>query len=222
MNLDHYSTLIFDCDGVILNSNKIKTESFYEVTYTISIEAAIDLVNYHKRNGGISRYKKFNYFQEKIINKYFPNKTLNIQELLESYSKEVMRNLLKCEIAKGLKELNDCYKNKKWIVVSGSDEKELNNVLNKRGISNFFCGGIYGSPDSKEKIFKKLIENKIIEFPALYIGDSKYDYLASRKFNIDFIFLYSWTEFNDWRKFIKDNKICFFKDLNEIYKILKD
>ena len=27
-----YTNLFFDCDGVILNSNLIKTNSFYEVT----------------------------------------------------------------------------------------------------------------------------------------------------------------------------------------------
>ena len=32
IDLSKYQTLIFDCDGVILNSNKIKTQAFYEVS----------------------------------------------------------------------------------------------------------------------------------------------------------------------------------------------
>ena len=56
LNLSSYKTIIFDCDGVILNSNKIKTEAFYNVTATYGIEAANELVSYHKLNGGISRY----------------------------------------------------------------------------------------------------------------------------------------------------------------------
>jgi len=31
IELKQYKTLIFDCDGVILNSNKIKTQAFYDV-----------------------------------------------------------------------------------------------------------------------------------------------------------------------------------------------
>ena len=31
INLLQYQTLIFDCDGVVLNSNKIKTQAFYDV-----------------------------------------------------------------------------------------------------------------------------------------------------------------------------------------------
>ena len=30
-NLNKYKSLIFDCDGVILNSNKIKTDAFRKV-----------------------------------------------------------------------------------------------------------------------------------------------------------------------------------------------
>ena len=61
-NLKSYKNLIFDCDGIILNSNKIKTEAFKEVVYHYGKEAAEELVQFHIMNGGISRYEKFNYF----------------------------------------------------------------------------------------------------------------------------------------------------------------
>ena len=32
INLKKYKTLVFDCDGVILDSNRIKTEAFYRTT----------------------------------------------------------------------------------------------------------------------------------------------------------------------------------------------
>jgi len=54
-----YKTLVFDCDGVVLNSNKIKTQAFYEATKQFGHESAQALVDYHVANGGISRYAKF-------------------------------------------------------------------------------------------------------------------------------------------------------------------
>ena len=218
MLFDNFATLIFDCDGVILNSNKIKTQAFFNVTKSISKPAADDLVNYHKTNGGISRYKKFFYFQENIICKYIPNIKLNIKELIDSYSKEVIMNLIKCDTTAGLEKLKCTYKNKNWIVVSGSDEKELNYVFNKKNIAHLFEGGIYGSPESKEKIFEREIKRKNIKFPALYFGDSKYDFIAASKYDIDFIFLYGWTEFNDWRSFIKEYKINYYRDFIDILR----
>ena len=61
--LQKYKTLIFDCDGVVLNSNKVKTEAFYEtVVKKYGSQAATALADHHKTNGGISRYKKFEFF----------------------------------------------------------------------------------------------------------------------------------------------------------------
>ena len=69
-NLKLYKNLIFDCDGIIFNSNKIKTEAFKEVVSHYGNEAAKELVKFHVMNGGISRYKKFNYFFETIASNH--------------------------------------------------------------------------------------------------------------------------------------------------------
>ena len=59
--LKSYKNLIFDCDGIILNSNKIKTEAFKEVVSHYGDNAAEELVKFHVMNGGISRYEKFKF-----------------------------------------------------------------------------------------------------------------------------------------------------------------
>ena len=53
---------MFDCDGVLLNSNSLKTDAFYKSALDWGASPAKDLVNYHVQNGGISRYQKFDYF----------------------------------------------------------------------------------------------------------------------------------------------------------------
>jgi len=59
LDLANYKTLVFDCDGVILNSNKLKTQAFYQATLPYGESKAQAMVNYHVQNGGISRYRKF-------------------------------------------------------------------------------------------------------------------------------------------------------------------
>src|SRR5210317_13281 len=95
--IKEYKTIIFDCDGVILNSNKIKTEAFYEVTKHFGHEFAESLVNYHVANGGVSRYEKFKYFITQILQKPY-NKLLN-EELLKHFSKYVKESLITAEVA---------------------------------------------------------------------------------------------------------------------------
>lgn len=216
MKLAKYRTIIFDCDGVLLNSNKIKTEAFFDVASKFSLNAAKDLVNYHQQNGGISRYKKFEYFEKSIIKKYVPDIKLETENLLKFYSEEVKNKLLICEVAKGLNELKKLYCESKWMVVSGSDEKELNFIFKERFIYKYFTAGIFGSPADKETILKREINNNNICYPAVYIGDSKYDYLVSKKCNLDFIFLSKWTELKDWENFTLSNDIVCFTELNNL------
>ena len=56
--------------------------------------------------------------------------------------------------------------------------------------------------------------------PALFVGDSKYDYIASKNCGVDFLFLSQWTEFKDWEKFTKKNNIFVIKEFKELEKIL--
>ncbi len=210
--LSKYKTLIFDCDGVLLDSNKIKTAAFYESTRQICEIAALELTDYHKKNGGISRYEKFNYFASEIVE----DQELDISVLLKSYKNYVIEKLLSCPIAKGIQELRDKTIDAKWMVVSGGDQEELRMVFKKRGLIDFFDSGIYGSPEDKVKILVREIEVENVLFPALYIGDSKYDFSVSVKMNLDFIFINGWTEVTDWEKWTSANNIKYVKKISEI------
>ena len=65
-----YKSIIFDCDGVILNSNEIKTASFKKILVQFNRNAVNEFLNYHKNNGGVSRYIKIEYFLTSILPKY--------------------------------------------------------------------------------------------------------------------------------------------------------
>ena len=54
---------------------------------------------------------------------------------------------------------------------------------------------VYLVPDDKKVIFQREINNHNILFPAIFFGDSRYDYISSLDFNIDFVFVSQWTEF---------------------------
>ena len=53
--------IIFDFDGVILDSVNIKTEAFYKLFEQYGSKIANQVVDYHIINGGMSRFKKFEY-----------------------------------------------------------------------------------------------------------------------------------------------------------------
>ena len=205
MKYIEYKTIIFDCDGVILNSNKIKSNSFYEVTCEFGVDLAKKFEKYHKINGGVSRFKKFQYFIDEIL----PKNSIkpSIEYLLEKYSSNIFKKLLECEINSDIRNLykNSCEDN--WMVISGSKQSELIQIFKQRNISHFFKKGIFGSPNSKIEIFNREISNKNILRPAIYLGDSQYDFEVAKRFNIDFLFVSDWTEFSEYQHYCLQNKI---------------
>lgn len=209
-----YKTIVFDCDGVILNSNKVKTNAFYKAALAYGEQAAQALVEYHVANGGISRYKKFSYFLEKIVPSFTANKTRpRLEELLNHYAEAVLQGLLSCEVAEGLEELRLKTSATNWLIVSGGDQTELRKVFSVRGLDKYFDGGIFGSPDTKDEILEREISNGNIHQPALFLGDSKYDYQAASAAGLDFIFLIDWTEVEDYRTWTISQNIFFEKNL---------
>ncbi len=203
--MNKFSSLVFDCDGVILNSNKIKTKAFYDVAKVYGHKPAQALKEYHVQNGGISRYAKFEYFLTHILGKSSNETELN--SLLGNFSMEVKNALLTCEVVKGLGELRAKTPHTKWLVVSGGDQAELREVFAQRGLDKLFDSGIYGSPDTKDTILEREIKNQTIVRPSLFLGDSKYDYQAATHAGLDFVFIGQWTEIKDWQGWATDNDI---------------
>lgn len=218
-DLTKYKTLVFDCDGVILNSNQVKTDAFYNAALPYGKAFAEKLVEYHVNHGGISRYAKFEYFLKNII----PNDILEkdtfdsqLKILLTSYAQLVHQGLLECEVAPGLEELRDLTLDTKWLIVSGGDQAELNEIFSKRKLSHLFNGGIYGSPDTKDEILSREIKNGNIIEPALFIGDSKYDYQAANQAGLDFIFLSGWSEVESWENWCNIKNLTYTNSIKNL------
>lgn len=202
--LNAYQTLVFDCDGVVLNSNHVKTNAFYKVALAYGEVAAKTFVKYHTDNGGISRYKKFSHFLDAIAPKV---EGPDLAELLDRYSDEVIEGLLTCDIASGLAELRQQIPDSRWLIVSGGDREELRLVFEKRGLARLFDGGIFGSPAPKKEILDREKASSNIKADALFIGDSKYDYESAQHADLDFVFISGWSEVSDWPSWVERNKI---------------
>jgi len=216
-----YSTYIFDCDGVVLDSNKVKTEAFYQATLPYGEAAAQAMVDYHVANGGVSRYKKFAHFLEQIVPDYAEQRNpaeqpSGLEMLLQAYAGHVREGLLVCEVAPGLEALREQTPNARWLIVSGGDQAELRDVFASRGIAEWFDGGIFGSPDTKDEILARELTSGNIQQPALFLGDSKYDHQAASAAGLDFVFLGGWSEVAGWQAWTAELGIATAENIGEI------
>ena len=217
-----YSSLIFDCDGVILNSNEIKTASFRKILKGYEQDAIEEFINYHKKNGGISRYIKLEYFLSNILPKYCLNYKINpseLENLIKNYSYACTESLSNSEVTKNLKEIRKITRNIPWLIVSGGDQNELRSVFKNKKIYQYFNGGIFGSPEKKIDILKREINKGNINYPALMFGDSKIDHFVADSNKIDFIFVSQWTDFKEYKAYCKNHSIKTISYLFDFFKI---
>lgn len=203
--LERYKTIVFDCDGVLLNSNKIKTDAFREVALPYGADKADELVAYHRTRGGVSRYSKLEYFVHNILKAAV--EPPEVDALVRAYATNVHENLMLCELTEGLKELRDRTAGKRWMIVSGGAQDELRQIFRRRGLDFMFDAGIFGSPHTKDEIFSREFRSSPEILPAMYLGDSRYDHEACRRAGLDFIFVSDWTEFLGWRDYCAQKSI---------------
>ncbi len=178
--------IIFDFDGVILDSNDVKTKSFELLFADFDKEYVVKLIEFHKKNGGISRYEKIRYFFKNILHESI-NKKL-IEDFAKRYSLLTKEKLCdRAYIIKDTFEFIRSYHDRLNLhIASGSDEEDLIYVCKRLDLQTYFMS-INGSPMSKEKIVKNILKNHSYnKAQTILIGDSINDKEAALKNDIAF------------------------------------
>lgn len=205
VNLDAYHTLVFDCDGVILNSNQVRARAFYNAALPYGKHHAEALQAFHILHGGVSRYVKFEILLRDMVG--VPVTDEAMQALLHAFTTEATIGLLQCEIAPGLETLRRATPHARWILVSGADERELRDVFALRNIAAWFDGGIFGSPSNKDDILQRELAAENLKLPAMFFGDSRYDHQAATRAGLDFVFVSDWTDMKGWEEYCQQHSV---------------
>jgi len=178
--------ILFDFDGVILDSMPVRDFGFREIFKEFDKELVAKLIEYNNLNGGLSRYVKIRYFYEELLEKTISEE--KVRELSQKFS-EIMRKELpnkKYMIKETVKFIEDNHKKYNLHIVSGSDGDELRFLCKELEIDKFFLS-IDGSPTPKNQLVAHVLqENNYLENETILIGDSINDYEAAKVNNIDF------------------------------------
>lgn len=216
LSIKEYKTIVFDCDGVVLDSNVVKTKAYFSTAKNLGATdaEAQALVDYHVKLGGISRYHKFDWYLREVLHEAATDKA--IKTLLDEFSRELEVGLMQCDMAKGLFELREAMPDSNWMILSGGDQQEIRNLFAKRQLAHMFNGGLFGSPDNKDEVLAREKTNGNIQMPALFIGDAKYDFEAANRAGLDFLFLSAWTEVHDWQAYCKENNLTVLSNIQAL------
>lgn len=177
--------IIFDFDGVIIESAGIKTEAFRKLFagYPGHLD---EIVGYHLKYQGISRYVKFRRIYKEILKKDITKK--DEETLGKRFSEIVLREILSAPFVAGARDFLEANSKKFHLfVASGTPEEELMGIISARGLKKYF-EAIHGSPDDKTDIIRSIgSKHGFLENEMVYIGDADSDRIAAGRAGILFI-----------------------------------
>lgn len=178
--------IIFDFDGVILDSMPIKTDAFREIFKSFAPDAVEELVKYHIQNGGISRFVKIRYFFETILGEYTSN--CDVMRYADMFSDVVVKNLSdsKYLISETIEFIKSRHGKERLFVASGAEQNELRFLCDRFALTPYF-EKILGSPTPKTALLASILDGYALgALDCVMIGDSINDYEAASQNGIPF------------------------------------
>jgi HAD superfamily hydrolase (TIGR01549 family) len=178
--------IIFDFDGVILDSVNVKTDAFREMYTIYGDDVAQRVVDHHVRNGGISRYEKFKYCHKHFLN--ISLSSTEVDHMASEFSKMVFTKVCNSEYIQGALEFLN-YSHEKYLtfICTGTPESEIIQILKSKNLGKYF-NAVYGSPKTKGEIIKNIMNDRNLHSEEiLFIGDAMTDYNASQETDVNFI-----------------------------------
>ncbi|MCQ0113111.1 HAD family hydrolase [Zhouia amylolytica] len=177
--------IFFDFDGVIAESVNAKTEAFREMYQSYGNDISEEVVQYHLRNGGVSRFEKFKYWQKKYFNENVSE--VKLLKLAERFSELVLDKVVNADEVKGSTDFIKKYYDKlNFWVITGTPTTEIKIIAEKRGLDKYFLG-VHGSPENKRYWTEYLIEKfNLKREETLFLGDATTDQDAASYSNLKF------------------------------------
>ncbi len=185
-NRKQLKTIVFDFDGVILESVDIKTRAFADIYRGYGEGVVQKVTRYHEAHGGIARFEKFKYFHKEFLGVDLSRE--EIESLALQFRERVFQRMLEAHFVPGAFEFlrehsgdYDCY------ISSGTPEEEMREIARLRGLDKFFIG-IFGSPASKSEHLERIMKGRGYR-PAevVFVGDSGSDKIAAMNAGVTFI-----------------------------------
>jgi phosphoglycolate phosphatase-like HAD superfamily hydrolase len=193
--------LIFDFDGVLIDSNQLKQRVFIFIAekYIKSPHSLRDFQQYLTENSAESRDLKLSYLKSLNIN-------LCLEDLLSEFANKLDHEYKNCvNILEILNDLDD------WVICSAGHRQEIEAILDHKKV-NYKVANIYSDLNDKSSVLKNF------SHPTnCFLGDSYSDFSAAEVAGIDFYFCSYWALISE----IEKMKYVHSKRINDVESLKK-
>lgn len=180
------AAIVFDFDGVVLESAEVKTDAFVELYAEHGDEVVAQVRAHHLANLGISRFKKFAWIAEHVLRQ--PLSDDASVALGERFSSLALAKVLAAPFVPGADAALAVFAERgiPMFVASGTPVDELRMIVERRGLARYFRE-VHGAPREKPEIIGDVLARHGWQ-PAqvLFLGDGMSDYKAARAVGVPF------------------------------------
>ena len=191
--------IVFDFDGVILESAEVKTDAFCELYAAHGADVVAKVRAHHLENLGVSRFKKFEWIETNIFGRTLAPE--GSKQLGERFTSLALEKVLAAPFVPGIEDaLPVLAERYACFVASGTPHDELNLIVERRGLTPRFRE-VHGTPREKPEIVRDLIaRHALAPDEILFVGDGLTDYKAAMAVGTHFLARDTAAVHDEWMK----------------------
>lgn len=183
---NHFDALVFDCDGVILDSADLKRRAFADFYRDQPEPFRSAILAYLARGGGQPRDVKFHHIEAHILGR--PISDTRIRRLSAQFAERVEARVAKAPTIPGAIEFLKRWRGKTPLfLLSATPQAELRRIVRQRGLEPLFDDVLGAPPDKVNGLLNLLIHHGHAAARTVMVGDSYNDYRAARSNATHFI-----------------------------------
>ncbi|MCB4770124.1 HAD hydrolase-like protein [Ancylobacter sp. Lp-2] len=178
--------IIFDFDGVILDSARLKTQAFADCYAGEAEEKLAEVVAYQDRHGGIGRRDKFAHYERELFGR--PGDPPALDALCRRFAELIDTAMMEAPFIPGAEQVLAVLHGRLPLhLVSGMPEIALRALLVRRGLDGFFTS-VAGTPRFKLPEFRRILaDENLAAGEVLAVGDARTEFDAAVELGIPFL-----------------------------------
>jgi len=185
--------IIFDFDGVIVDSNGAKLDCFLEMVAPFGVEATVLLRKFLSKRPNATRFEVV----DSIVQSGKVGDSITEDALLSSFSECSKSKVLELQVTPALRALREA-DTRMWALVSATEHHDIKEIAFRLGIANFFQAGIFGTPMTKVEHIRALCDSQGLRgAEVILFGDRISDLQAAIEAGIGFVFVSDWSDAHD-------------------------
>lgn len=177
--------LVFDFDGVLLESVDVKDEAYRDLFADTTAEQSQAVYDFHRATPGIHRRVKVERILTEVLNRLADEAI--VDSALERFREIVWERLMECPEVPGVRAFLEAHEHLPKYVVSAAPHEELQELARARDLARYFRD-VLGSPPGKAELLASILQQEgVSPGDTTMYGDKLADLRAAEDVGVHFV-----------------------------------